>query len=667
MSDENSTNLSSELLIDFYAECDEHLHLVRQSIVALEQGVDEKQTVTTIEKLFRSFHSLKGIIGMVGIRPAEQLAHRAEDYLREISRNKERVSQVGLDLLAGSVQFLEQSVAAFRDKLPAPEAAYLLKELDSLISGVPAAVETEEKAPAKTTETALQEKINEAAQKGFTVWKCTFVPSPALNERGVNVNEIRERLSHLGDVIHSAPRIDEGAIAFDFFVADGETFASLPEWEKDGVSFQKVQPAAPVSNRPLTANPAAPVNLFVAPSQFIRVELNRLDELMRITGELVIQRARLEEQMTRLDAKHDVDIRGLQEVNLGFGRQFRELRETVMRLRMVPIAEIFDRLPFVVRDLTRGTRKKVRLDIQGQQTELDKFVVERLKDPLLHLVRNSVSHGIEDPEERLAAGKPAEATLTLSAKTSGETVIIDVSDDGRGINRAKIAERAEQMGLPVPRTLSPAAILDFICLPGFSTRDEADRAAGRGVGMAVVSNTLRELGGSLMLEEKGDGTHFIMRLPLTLLITDALIVSANGQQFAIPQTSIEEVLQIEESMVRRMEQAELVSVRGTALPLIRLRTLFGFPKSERAMPSVLVSQTDRGRVGLVVDRINGQRQIVVRSLRDPLTQVPGVIGATELGDGKPLLILDPLALAKQNGISHHANPAKAEKEILVTN
>jgi len=402
--------------------------------------------------------------------------------------------------------------------------------------------------------------------------------------------------------------------------------------------------------------------LFAASSHIIRVDLSRLDDLMRISGELVIQRARLEKQINNLSL-NGVDIRGLQEVNIGLGRQFRELRETVMRLRLVPIAEIFDRLPFVVRDLTRDSKKKVRLVVHGQRTEMDKFVVESLKDPLLHLVRNAISHGIEDVPERLAKGKPAEGTLTLSAKTSGETVIITIADDGKGLDREKIAARAVQMGLEGPQSLNNAAMMELISRPGFSTRDEADLTAGRGVGMAVVSNTLRELGGNLSLDsESGEGTTFTLRLPLTLLITDALIVSAGEQQFAIPQASVEEVLHIEETNVRRMDKAELVSIRGKAMPLMRLREIFGFPLSDRKMPSVVVSVSDRGRVGLVVDRINGQRQIVVRSLRDPLVNVDGVIGATELGDGKPLLILDPTILSKRNGSTRTASGSSENQE-----
>ncbi len=653
MATNDSSELSAELLNDFYAECDEHLNIVRQALTALEQKASPEETGLLIEKLFRSFHSLKGIIGMVGIASAEQLAHRTEDYLRELSRRNVQLNAEGLDLLANSAHLLEQTVAAYREKQPMPVLGDILARFDAFLPSAPTSPEAKSEAasPPKAVLEGerLQRKIEEIVAKGFPVWKCTFVPTTALNEKGVNVSSIRERLVRYGEIIHSAPHIGGGTIAFEFLLAASEIPSNFEEWQKEGVSFAQLSAVPPGTPKAAPIAPQTPSNLFVAPSQFVRVELGRLDELMRVTGELVVQRARLEEQIARL-AKSGADPRGLQEVNLGFGRHFKELRETVMRLRMVPIAEIFDRLPFVVRDLTRGTKKKVRLEVRGQQTELDKYVVEQLKDPLLHLVRNALSHGIEEPEERIAAGKPAEATLTLSAKAVGETVIIEISDDGRGIDRARVIARATELGVPLPEQLDDSGILELICRPGFSTRDEADRSAGRGVGMDVVTSTLQELGGNMSLHsEPGKNTRFTLRLPLTLLITEALIVSSGDQQYAIPQSSVEEVLQIEEKNVKRMERAELVSVRGSALPLVRLRGVFGFGKSDRAMPSVLVSQSDRGRVGLVVDRIIGQRQIVVRSIRDPLIHVPGVIGATELGDGRPLLILDPIAIARHNG------------------
>jgi two-component system chemotaxis sensor kinase CheA len=389
----------------------------------------------------------------------------------------------------------------------------------------------------------------------------------------------------------------------------------------------------------------------------VRVDLNRLDELMRITGEMVIQRSRLEAQLSRLNASTGrPDLRGVQEVSGGLARSLRELREAIMHVRLVRVAEIFARMPFVVRDLSRQTNKKVRLRLDGQETAIDKYLIERLKDPLLHLVRNAFSHGIESPEERVASSKTEEATIGLNAATAGDSVILRVTDDGRGINPVAIAQRARKLGLEVPDTLDNQTILRLLCCPGFSTREDADRAAGRGIGMTVVWDTVKELGGTLALEtDEGRGTQFILRLPLTLAIAETLIVSAAGQTCAMPQTFVTEILHSNEEQVQLVNGIEVIPYRTGVLPIVRLSKLFGLPGKAKGKLYVLVIASDRGSVGLLTEEILGRREVVVRALRDPLIQVQGVTGATELGDGKPVLILDGAALT-----SGYVRPAERD-------
>jgi two-component system chemotaxis sensor kinase CheA len=324
----------------------------------------------------------------------------------------------------------------------------------------------------------------------------------------------------------------------------------------------------------------------------------------------------------------------------------RDLREGVMRVRMVQVGEIFERMRFVVRDLTRESGKEIRLELLGQETEIDKFLVERMTDPLLHLVRNAVSHGLETVEERAARGKPPEGRITLRAATSGDNVLIEIGDDGRGIDAERVAARARAHGL-ISGDVRPdeALLLKLICAPGFSTRDEADRASGRGVGMDVVCSTVEELGGTLRLAtEQGRGTRFTIELPLTLAIAEAIIASVGGQRFAFPQTVVREVIEVEASAVRVLENNEIVSYRGGVLPLVRLARLFGLEETPGGAFHVFVIGGGAGAVGLVVDRAVGQREVVVRGLSDPLVKVAGVAGATDLGDGRVVLILDAAAL-----------------------
>jgi two-component system chemotaxis sensor kinase CheA len=284
--------------------------------------------------------------------------------------------------------------------------------------------------------------------------------------------------------------------------------------------------------------------------------------------------------------------------------------------------------------------------LEGEHTEIDKYLVERLKEPLLHLVRNAFAHAVETPAERRAAGKPAEATIHLRAARAGDSVEIQIADDGRGVDGAAVAARAAALGIKTPDTMDAAGILQVIGQPGFSTRDTADRAAGRGVGMAVVLATVRELGGSVRLRtELGRGSEFTLRLPLTLAIADALIIRVATQLCALPQGQVDEVFQVPAAEVRTIQRTEVVPYRGALLPVTRLRTLFGAePAGESGALTIVVVGSERGATGLVVDRVQSRREIVIRTLTDPLVRAPGIAGATELGDGRPILVLDPGAI-----------------------
>ncbi len=278
-----------------------------------------------------------------------------------------------------------------------------------------------------------------------------------------------------------------------------------------------------------------------APSQVVRVDLTRLDELMRNVGDMVISRARLLDTLARIEPHVPaVEWRAVQENAVAIDRQLRTLREGLMRVRLVPVGEIFRRIPFVVRDLARESGKRVTLLLQGQTTEIDKYLIERMMDPVLHLVRNAVSHGIEPPEERIAAGKRPEGTITLSASAAGELVTIEIADDGRGVDTSDVIARARRAGLAVPPgPVDSSALLALLCAPGFSTRDEADRASGRGVGMAVVKDIVERLSGTIALSSQaGVGTRFTLQLPLTLAIADALIGRVGPESFAVPQNVV---------------------------------------------------------------------------------------------------------------------------------
>ncbi len=632
MSADFSPDLRAELLDDFYAECDDQLANFRLQVGRLESALAaETSDPTALESLYRGVHTFKGNSAIVGLGLAEELAHATEDVLRRLTRGEPLTPQL-LALIAQAGHMLEQAVTAYRHKQRSPDTSALLVRLRA---GTPPAPP-----PALAGIPPARVLPKDASPAVRLAWHATFTPSSERSARGVDVSAIRRRLGELGEILTVNPTVKSGGhMTFEFSLALRAPPEDAAGWAADGLEFRAgSEPPAPT---PAETRESADSSMSIAPSHIVRVDLGRLDELMRITGELVIHRSRLEEQITRMAG----DRAPLQELNHAFGRLLRQLREGITRVRLVPMADIFNRLPFVMRDLTLNSDKKIKLVVEGHETEVDKYVVERLKEPLLHLVRNAATHGIESPAERIARGKPPEATLRLRAQTAGAVVVIQIRDDGGGIDAARVAEKAAALGLPVPADLTGAALLDLICASGLSTRDEADRAAGRGLGMAVVADTVRELGGSLTLEtEPGQGTEFTLRLPLTLSIADTLLVSVGTQMCAVPQAAIEEIFQLPATEVRVVQRVELLPYRSGLLPLTRLRTHFGLAPAGEERLSVLVVGSDRGLAGLVVDRVHGQREVVVRPMRDPLLRVPGISGATELGDGKPVLILDAVAL-----------------------
>ncbi len=639
---DNSSEFFDQFLDDYYAECDEHLVSIRRALVTLEDEAD-RRTVdrSLLDNLFRSFHTLKGISGMVGLGPAEQLAHHLESYLREVREGTIVVTDQGFESLVAGVSSLEVVINARRNNQPLPSIDEIIERLKVVSSSA---------TPVETTPPASPQK-NDDPGATTTRWLIEFTPTAELSERGVNVNSVRSRLEKLGQLIQAKPVVrGAGEIAFEFIVATNAGESEFANFQTDGLTFKP----APIDPTPRTKE-SYPV-ATIAPASVVRVDLDRLDELMRIVGELVISRTRLEEELTGLKRVTSPAVwRSLQETSLSMGRQLRDLRESVMRVRMVQIGEIFERMTFVVRDLARENGKKVIVQLSGGETEIDKFLVERMMDPFLHLVRNAVSHGLETVTEREAHGKRSEGLLSLSAMTAGEKIVIKIADDGRGIDRQLVVERANQRGLSTKDSeIDDDELLNLICTPGFSTRDEADRESGRGVGMDVVKRAIEELGGRISLATRpGEGTAFKIELPLTLAIAEALIVSVNGQRFAVPQSSVREVLDVESASTRVLENNEIISYRGGVLPLIRLARVFEMSQQRGDSFHVLVIGEDASPVGLAVDRILGQKEIVVRAIKDPLAQSKGIAGATELGDQRVVLILDVTALRQMAVTSRH--------------
>lgn len=654
--DEPTTNFFPEFNDDCYAECEEHFTIIRRDLLLLEKYADrEKIDKPLLNELFRSFHTLKGLTGMIGQRDAERLSHVMENILRHLTKNKGKITEPVINGFFDGVKMLEALIDAMKKNRKAPDLKPVIKRLTKLSNdqeGMVALPEDEEKVQDSNDTPAPQASTDGMAQaENQRGYRIVFTPSPELYKLGYNVNTVRAILEAMGEITQSKPVIPEaGKVAFEFMVLSTLGGQEIEEqlggitsitWEKlpdaDEEHRSEDDSSVGVSDQPFTL------------TNVVRVDLNRLDELMKMVGDLVISRARLDDLLKSLEKELPVkQFRLIQETALNFERQLKALREGVMRVRLIPIGELFERMHFVIRDMIRESQKQIVLNLSGKDTEIDKVVVEKMLDPLLHLVRNAVSHGIETSAEREEKGKPTEGHISLNAYTSGDSVVIELQDDGRGIDKSVVLRKAVEMGLLMPQEqLTDEAMLELICSQGFSTREQADLNSGRGVGMAVVKRTIEELGGILEMEtQQGTGTRFTVYLPLTLAIMDALILTAGDQKYAIPLPLIAEVLAVDYTQITVLENNELIPYRNKVLPIIRLVDYFNLQPSGADKGQVLVIGTGQKAVGLLVDKVHTLREIVVRPLNDSLVQVPGVSGATELGDGKAILILDTPSLIK---------------------
>jgi two-component system, chemotaxis family, sensor kinase CheA len=385
----------------------------------------------------------------------------------------------------------------------------------------------------------------------------------------------------------------------------------------------------------------------------LRVQTSKVDILINLVGELVITQSMLKQAGAGLDPRQfEALMTGLAQLE----RNTRDLQEAVIGIRMLPVGSVFSRFPRLVRDLSTRLNKQVKLRTVGEATELDKGVIEKIADPLVHLVRNSIDHGLEPPEERLAAGKPAEGTLSLSASHQGGHILIEVSDDGRGLNRDRILAKARERGLAVPEHPTDAQVWELIFAPGFSTADQVTDLSGRGVGMDVVRKNIVALGGDVTLESTaGRGTRTLVRLPLTLAILDGMTVAAGEETYILPLGYVVEAMQPACEDVKRMQgQGRVLRVRGEYLPVVSLREFYGIGGAERGEPGLMVVvESDSRKIALEVDELLGQQQVVVKNLEANYRHVPGVSGATILGDGRVALIVDI------GGVARHLNTASA--------
>lgn len=634
----------------FFEESLEGLQAMEEGLLALDAGSRDPELVHTI---FRAAHSIKGGAATFGFDDVAAFTHVAESLLDEVRGGRREIDAQISDLLLQAVDCLRQMLARSRAGETAADAdsEAVRAALAAQVAAGPAAAETAGPTPATA---ALPEG-----------WRIDFKPQPHMFASGHDPLRLFGELEALADrlevtrvyplhdgvpdwsslqptrcylgwelCLHGAVPRSEVEAVFEWLDGDAQIHLAALE--------PAASPAPAPAPAPGTAAAAPRTAAATADSGSVRVSIPKIDTLINMVGELVITQSMLSELGAQFDAPGFDRLRdGLAQLE----RNTRELQESVMSIRMLPIGAVFNRFPRLLRDLERKLGKRVRLQMHGEQTELDKTVMEKIGDPLVHLVRNAVDHGLESPQARLAAGKPDTGTIRLNAFHEGGHIVVEVADDGAGLNRDAIAAKAVQRGLIESADgLGDDEVAELIFQPGFSTAAQTTDLSGRGVGMDVVRRNVQDLGGNVRVRsEQGRGSTFTIVLPLTLAIIDGLATAVGEERYIVPLTSIVESLQLQAGALRKVAGGgELFAFREAYVPLLRLREVFGCQTGvgDIARGIVVVVESEGRQVGLFVDDLIGQQQAVVKSLEAHYRPVEGISGATILGDGSVALIID---------------------------
>jgi two-component system chemotaxis sensor kinase CheA len=662
----------AEFLTAFLAEVGEQLSVANAQMLSLEESIARGAShPRAVREVFRALHTIKGLSSMVGVEPVEAIAHRMEAVLRGADRAGS-LSEASLETLIQGLRAIEQRVRALQEKRPVPEPPReLLGALEALEPESAHGAEASRDVLDITDDPIIGPKLasfevdqlGRALADGRRAVRMEFVPSAERAAAGQTINSVREKVSAVAEIVKVVPvAVPAGAgspagLAFVLLLVTSEsddTLATASGLEASALTPIGLKTAASrVTPTGIVApeRPSEPALGDYEPGRrtVLRVDVARVDDAMEKLSSLIVSRSRLIRAIGTLRAA-SVDTRELDQVAAQIARQLRDLRASILHVRMVRVSEILERIPMVLRSLRRATGKRVRLEMDTGEAELDKAVAERTFPAILHLVRNAVDHGIEPPEERRAAGKPEEGIVRIATSARSNTQLeLSVRDDGRGIDRAAVAARAH---VAVPD--SDGALLDLLCQPGFSTRDTVTTTSGRGVGMDIVKRVAGELGGAFSLEtQPGAGTSFTLRVPLTIAIVDSFTIRCGLERFVVPVSVVEEIVDVEAlrvvsapvTLAGGASQVGMFERRGEAVPLVLLASLLRLPHEGFVARRAMVVRRGGQPVAFVFDEVLAQQETVVRPLVDPLVDVPGLSGTTDLGDGRPILVLDLLGLA----------------------
>ncbi|HDX4017229.1 TPA: chemotaxis protein CheA [Escherichia coli] len=648
----------SDFYQTFFDEADELLADMEQHLLVLQPEAPDAEQLNAI---FRAAHSIKGGAGTFGFSVLQETTHLMENLLDEARRGEMQLNTDIINLFLETKDIMQEQLDAYKQSQE-PDAAsfdYICQALRQL------ALEAKDETPSAVTRLSVVAKSEPQDEQSRSQSPRRIILSRL---KAGEVDLLEEELGHLTTLTDVVKGTDSLSAILTGDIAEDDITAVLCfVIEADQITFETVEVSPKISTPPVLklAAEQAPTGRVErekttrsSESTSIRVAVEKVDQLINLVGELVITQSMLAQRSSELDPVNHGDLI----TSMGqLQRNARDLQESVMSIRMMPMEYVFSRYPRLVRDLAGKLGKQVELTLVGSSTELDKSLIERIIDPLTHLVRNSLDHGIELPEKRLAAGKNNVGNLILSAEHQGGNICIEVTDDGAGLNRERILAKAASQGLTVSENMSDDEVAMLIFAPGFSTAEQVTDVSGRGVGMDVVKRNIQEMGGHVEIQSKqGTGTTIRILLPLTLAILDGMSVRVADEVFILPLNAVMESLQPREADLHPLAGGERVlEVRGEYLPIVELWKVFNVAgaKTETTQGIVVILQSGGRRYALLVDQLIGQHQVVVKNLESNYRKVPGISAATILGDGSVALIVDVSALQAINREQRMANTA----------
>lgn len=629
-----------EILEEFLIEADEILSSLDQDLIELEENPDDKEL---LNKIFRGMHTLKGGAGFLGLKSVVEIAHKIEDIFNKLRNDELKLNSEMMDLIFEGVDKLKESIEMIKESEEIPDEEdikELLDKLESVLSGGEVleaeVVNSSQTSDEGESEIQFVEGVDEDIKNLIRRYP------------GKDLGEILEELILLPPDERPSIEVIE---KLEKIISEGKDVKDLIKQKEE--EKQNIEESIPVKKdekpKKDKKNEISKKKKSEKKEEVIRVDVERVEVLMNLVGELVLDRNRIVKLASGLETSCESTetIEELLDSITGMSRTVSDLQDAVMKLRMQPVKKIFSKFPRIVRDLAKKLNKKVNLVLEGEDTEIDRSILDKLEDPLIHLVRNAIDHGIESPEERVKAGKPEIGTVKLSAYQEGDRIIIAIEDDGKGIDVEKVKKKAVEKGLITPEqaeNISDKEAFELLFMPGFSTAEQVSDVSGRGVGMDVVASTIHSLRGTIEVEsELGEGTKFIMKLPLTVAIIRTLMVGANNRIFAIPLYSVVEIVRYEPDKVKNIGQFKSFMLRDEVYLLFSLNELFDMPDQEEKQFIVIVRVGEKN-IAISVEELFGEEEIVIKPLGKLLENVQGIAGATITGDGKVVLIVDTNSL-----------------------